>query len=424
MRNVLVVLVPLSVALAGCDDREPPAASQPSGRAETIFTTGQDLANPFFASIGTNQRACVTCHDPEAAWSISPTALQDRFDATGGTDPVFRALDGATSPETDVSTVEARLQAYDLLLTRGLIRVGQPIPTDAEFTLSAVSDPRGFASATELSLFRRPLPASNLRFLSQIMWDAREVTLDQQATDATRGHAQATEILPEAIAQIVAFESSLYTAQRFDDVAGDLASDGARGGAQPLVATVFRPEINDSNNPGFDRQVFSLFGAWANDDRSTDQGRRRAAIAHGEQIFNTHTFRIRNVAGLANQEGTCSTCHDTPNVGSRSSTEPMDIGVSDEDRRFNGMPLYTLRNNATGRTVKTTDPGYALVTGRWDDIGKFKVPVLRGLAQRPPYFHNGIAQNLDEVVQFYIRELDVELSDGEQADLVAFLSAL
>ena len=48
---------------------------------------------------------------------------------------------------------------------RGVIRVGIPVPPDAEFDLVAVDAPYGYASATELSLFRRPLPSTNLRLL-------------------------------------------------------------------------------------------------------------------------------------------------------------------------------------------------------------------------------------------------------------------
>src|SRR5947208_2927198 len=86
----------------------------------------------------------------------------------------FRPNDGSISPVADVSTVETRRSAYDLLLRKGLIRVGIGIPDGAEFELAAVDDPYGYASAGELSLFRRPLPAANLRFLSGVMWDGRE----------------------------------------------------------------------------------------------------------------------------------------------------------------------------------------------------------------------------------------------------------
>jgi cytochrome c peroxidase len=65
-----------------------------------------------------------------------------------------------------------------------------------------------------------------------------------------------------------------------------------------------------------------------------------------------------------------------------------------------------------------------MLTGKWADIGKFKGPVLRGLAARPPYFHNGFAANLDAVVDFYDTRFNVGFTDQEKDDLVAFLKAL
>ena len=47
------------------------------------------------------------------------------------------------------------------------------MPAGADYELTAVDDPYGFASASQLSLFRRPLPATNLRFISIVMWDGR-----------------------------------------------------------------------------------------------------------------------------------------------------------------------------------------------------------------------------------------------------------
>jgi cytochrome c peroxidase len=63
-------------------------------------------------------------------------------------------------------------------------------------------------------------------------------------------------------------------------------------------------------------------------------------------------------------------------------------------------------------------------TGKWADIGKFKGPILRGLASRAPYFHNGFAASLEEVVEFYDTRFGIGLSAREKADLVAFLRAL
>ena len=122
--------------------------------------------------------------------------------------------------------------------------------------------------------------------------------------------------------------------------------------------------------------------------------------------------------------GSCTTCHDTPNVGNHSVPLPIDIGVTDENVRTPDMPLYTLRNLATGEVRKTSDPGRALLSGQWKDIGKFKGPVLRGLAARAPYFHNGMAADLEAVVDFYDTRFSIGFTDREKNDLVAFLEAL
>ena len=132
-----------------------------SGVARTINVAGFPVVatdNPFFLDLGVNGRRCVTCHQPENNMTVTPAGLQERFETTRGEDPIFRTNDGSNSPRADVSTVAARRAAYSMLLTKGLIRVGLPIPANAEFDLIAVNDPYGFASSQELSLFRRPLP--------------------------------------------------------------------------------------------------------------------------------------------------------------------------------------------------------------------------------------------------------------------------
>jgi cytochrome c peroxidase len=122
--------------------------------------------------------------------------------------------------------------------------------------------------------------------------------------------------------------------------------------------------------------------------------------------------------------GTCTTCHDTPNVGNHSVPLPLDIGVSDARPSTSDLPLFTLRCLPTGAVVKTTDPGRALITGQCADIGRLKGPILRGLAARAPYFHNGSAATLEEVVAFYNDRFLLQLTRQEQEDLVAFLRAL
>jgi cytochrome c peroxidase len=102
----------------------------------------------------------------------------------------------------------------------------------------------------------------------------------------------------------------------------------------------------------------------------------------------------------------------------------IDIGLTDTRFRTADMPLYTLQNILTGQTRKTTDPGRALITGKWKDIGKFKGPILRGLSSRAPYFHNGFAADVGAVIDFYSARFDVNFTDAERKDLIAFLGAL
>jgi cytochrome c peroxidase len=121
--------------------------------------------------------------------------------------------------------------------------------------------------------------------------------------------------------------------------------------------------------------------------------------------------------------GSCTICHDSPNVGNHSVKAPLDIGLT-TPAQATYLPVYTLRNISTRETVRTTDPGRAMITGKWADISKFKGPILRALAARAPYFHNGSATTLQDVVQFYDARFNIGLTAQEKADLVAFLQAL
>ena len=427
-------------------------ARNASGTVATVNVNGPlDLDNPFFRELGTNGRSCFSCHRPAQSWTITPASVRERFEESRGLDPIFRTNDGSNCEGADVSTFRKREKAYSLLLTRGLIRVGVDVPAGAEFVIDSVDDPyRCHAPLTTASMYRRPLPATNLRFLSAVMWDGRESTatttilqdLAKQADDATTGHAQASlHLTPQEAEAIVAFETGLFTAQKRDDDAGRLHAGGAYGGPFELSMEPFYIGINDPvglNPTGapFDPRAFTIFDAWANRPRHDEIDRARRAIARGQALFNTKPIVITGVAGLNNQTfpngvtvpdpftGTCTTCHDTPNAGDHSIKAPLDIGLTDASRRTADMPLYTLRRISTGETVRTTDPGRAMITGKWADVGKFKGPVLRGLAARAPYFHNGFAATLDAVVDFYETRFNIGLTAREKADLAAFLRAL
>jgi cytochrome c peroxidase len=397
-----------------------------SGVVRTFSLQGAiDLSNPFFKKLGTNGRSCSSCHVESDGLSISTAHLQQRFQISQGLDPIFRAVDGANCPSADVSTLAARTSAYSLLLNRGVIRMSLRVPNGAEFTIVAIDDPYGCpeTTTTRPALYRRPLPATNLRFLPAIMWDGREPNLATQAKNATLVHAQPKKRPTNAkLEQIVDFETSLFTAQSADNLAGTLSAQGGRGGPIFLAKQAFHPGINpDGTN------VFKLYSKWAGLAGSTSsKGAARAAIARGEDLFNNRPINIANVPGFNDVReqltvmGTCGTCHNAPNVGSSSTPTMMDIGTSSPTP---DLPSYTLRCNDSTQVV-TTDPGRALITGKCADIGKVKMPNLRGLAARAPYFHNGSAATIMEVLNFYDQRFNMLLTDDEKADLIAFLNSL
>jgi cytochrome c peroxidase len=426
------------------------ATDQPGGPTATA-------SNPFFQDLGTNGRTCFTCHQPQNGWTVSAQGVQARFYVSFGTDPIFRLVDGATCPSDDVSSLGAKRDAYSLLLSKGLIRIGLPIPAAAQFQIVAVDDPYGCntnrttgltsPSTGVVSVYRRPLPSTNLGFLSTIMWDGREPSLLSQANDATLGHAQANAPLTAAQQQqIVAFETGLFTAQLFDHEAKTLTDAGAAGGPVALAQQLpdFFIGINDplGQNPTgapFTPEIFDLYGAWSSLHRHGDVSEDRKAVARGEALFNNTPIAITGVGGLndalqvASIPGFCGTCHDTPDVGNHSVKAPLNIGIANAGAgsppalNISGLPVFTLHcvvGPLAGNTYTVTDPGRALISGNCADIGKLKGPILRGLAARAPFFHNGSAATLLDVVNFYDQRFSIGFTEQEKHDLVAFLRTL
>ncbi len=462
LRTAILVSVSAVSLAAASSDPDVQVFRDPSGLVQTLTTNGPlDTSGPFFQDLGSNGRSCASCHQARDGWTVTPRHLQARFLASDGMDPVFRPVDGAVCPSADVGTLAARQAAYGMLLAKGLIRVSLPVPDSANFVVTEVADPHACpeTTTTQLALFRRPLPATNLPFLTTVMWDGRESPagrpladdLAHQATDATLGHAQASQPPTDAELQaIVGFESSHFTAQVVDAGAGYLGASGATGGAVPLSRQAFFVGINDplGGNPtgaAFDPEAFTLFSTWGRSSTGTVMDARtpaRQSVARGETLFNTLPITISGVGGLndkpgvpASFVGSCTTCHDAPNVGHHSVPLALNVGVTDYPALpaldTTGLPVYTIECDAgaatplgKGRSFRTTDPGRALVTGNCADVGKVKGPILRGLAARAPYFHNGSAATLRDAVEFYDQRFKLNLTDQQKRDLVAFLGTL
>jgi len=287
--------------------------------------------------------------------------------------------------------------------------------------------------------------------------------LAHQSVSATTGHAQGdgTRPTPAEQQEIVDFEMALFTAQAVGTTTRRLDTQGANGGPGALVTLPFFIGINSSVNfllpgleppgglmapgdGGFNSAIFNIFDAWAKRP-PTDP---RAAVARGQDIFNSKPINITGVAGLNDDvsagglvaggipslQGTCGTCHDTPNVGNHSFPTPLNIGtgdqsLSDPSVNLGGLPIdylpkITVCRKGTNDCKTTTDLGQALIDGQFDHVGKIKGPILRGLSARAPFFHNGSAGTLLDAVRFYEKRFGLVLTPQEESDLVAFLGAL
>src|SRR5580698_1742132 len=134
--------------------------------------------HPFFTSLGTNGRACVNCHQPTYAMSVSATGLLERWRQTDGKDPVFAAFDGSNCPELP----QGQESSHSLLLKRGLFRIPLSWPPKnadgsrkpVEFAIEVVRDPAscnnspqyGLKSADPtVSVYRRPRMSANLKYV-------------------------------------------------------------------------------------------------------------------------------------------------------------------------------------------------------------------------------------------------------------------
>ena len=455
-------------------DRDPAGkvgSYQPMGPTETA-------TNAFFLSLGTNGRSCVTCHQPPSGMSVSVQNIRKRFRTTGGKDPIFAPVDGANCPnlvpaeDTSGSLYGGRKgrgrdfrAAHSLLLNKGLIRIPLPVPPGAEYTIKVVSDPTTCnldpaysltpdGKTRVVSVFRRPILSANLNFktstisfgppspITNIMFDGREPTLFTQAVSATLGHAQAVDRpTQEQLDQIVDFETHIFSAQLRDNRAGRLDAAGATGGPINL-------SVHGNDSPSFPPPpAFDEYAAWAD-----APAERRQSIFRGQQLFHgvggesgdRGTFLISSVAGFNDAigvpalPGACSTCHNFSHGGSDVfAASQRDIAIGGQGSPIGGpspatdLPIFELTCPAgsflwdpTLTKAYTNDPGKALITGRCRDIGAKTIPTIRALSAHAPYFSDGSAASVLDVVEHYDERFEMGLTYQEKVDLVNFLNAL
>ncbi|MCP5345324.1 MAG: hypothetical protein H7A04_00450 [Pseudomonadales bacterium] len=431
----------------------------------------------FFEAIGSNGRACVTCHQPADGMSLSVATIQERWQVTAGNDPLFAAVDGSNCPHLPQDDAAS----HSLLLEKGLFRIPLPWPgkdshgklITPEFTIEVVRDPTGCNTHPEyglqsanptVSVYRRPRPVANMKYIAStggffniktgmpldkdpesgrsvgmnIMSDARAATLRVQARDAARTHLERKEELSEQqLQQIVDFEMQVFMAQSFQTQAGSLSDNGATGG--PLSLLEGRRGLGDD----FQTPVFGYFDVWRDASAAAAetpaQQEFRESVVRGNDIYMGRSFWISdavhiNSIGLGNPiKRTCATCHNMANTGMDLAPGYVDLGTTNMPTANNmpDLPLFKLTCNDKapphpflGRVIYTHDPGRALISGLCTDIGAITMQQLRGLSARAPYFANGSADSLREIVDFYDRRFNIGYSQQEKQDLVNFLSVL
>lgn len=226
--------------------------------------------------------------------------------------------------------------------------------------------------------------AMNQKDRNFYFWDGRAESLEEQAL----GPMENTKEMDLPLSLIVRRlkRSEMYR-KAFRNVYGSAPS------AQLLARAIgaYEETLETSDSP-FDNYM-----------KGTDSSQFTASAKRGLEIFNN--------------KGKCFDCH----FG-------VDFTGSD---RFRNIGLYNGKN--------LNDKGRYAITAKPADLGAFKIPGLRNIAQTAPYMHNGMFRTLRQVIDYYddpdafvpdainrdtLLQHPLHLSKQEKDDLENFLRSL
>ena len=448
------------------------------GTLRTLLVGGpmETRGHPFFEPLGPTGRACVTCHQPSDAMSLSVESAQRQWQRSGGKDPLFAAYDGSNCP----TLPQDKAESHSLLLQRGLIRIERPWPVRSfngkpvtpDFRIEVLRDPNGCNSgphygpeAGKISVYRRPRPVANMKYLlavgfpfdpkqgyalpldpdsglpqsGNLMADNRSGSLRLQMEDAASSHLQMLQRLtPAQRKRIEDFELRIFTAQQFSKTGGAVDTGGARAGPARLRDSQ-AGALGSIGEP-----VWSEFTGW--EKISSEEAAKltpqqlafRQSVARGARVFREKTFLITDSAGINSRVGfgnpvrnSCVFCHNMTQMGNDVAPGQVDLGTTTLPFAdpWNDLPLFRITclgrpHPHYGRVIHTYDPGFALTSGRCEDVGKITLQSMRGLSARAPYFSNGLARDLRGVVDYYERRYSIGYTEQEKQDLVNLMSVL
>jgi hypothetical protein len=336
--------------------------SNPTGTL-AVFNADGPIAtrgHPFFEPLGRNGRACVTCHQPADAMSLSVRSIRWRWAAAGPRDSLFATVDGTNCPNLPIG----QRSSHSLLLDKGLFRIPLAWPPrdpagrviSPDFDITVISDPTGCntdsvyglgSSNPRISVFRRPRMAANMKYVEperplslwqirtgevrpvdpatgrrlggNLMSDGRAPTLVAQMIDASRTHMEMIEgLLPSEQVQVRKFLDQVYTAQATDRTGGPLDTGGAHLGpralrdGKPAMVGAYSARPMFPELEGWVTQRIASSIKWtplvklppfrptrAGEEHETPAQRvYRDSVARGYLSFMYRQFLIRNVADL------------------------------------------------------------------------------------------------------------------------------
>jgi cytochrome c peroxidase len=149
---------------------------------------------------------------------------------------------------------------------------------------------------------------------------------------------------------------------------------------------------------------------------------------------------LRGMKLFFGEKAECFHCHGSFNFND----QILHAGSRIVETPFSNTGLYNIGGSGA---FPEPNRGVFELTARADDMGRFRAPSLRNVAVTAPYMHDGTLADLAEVLRFYAaggRNLTtgphagdgranpfksdlisrIDLSDQEQADLIAFLQTL
>jgi len=167
--------------------------------------------------------------------------------------------------------------------------------------------------------------------------------------------------------------------------------------------------------------------------------------------LNALSESARNGLVLFRSKARCGVCHAFNQNFSTFASFPFftdmnyrNTGVAANFNGFDGLARQAMAasRDDSGRSMLTLikheragELGRFAISGNTLDIGAFRTPSLRNIELTAPYFHDGSAATLEDVVKFYVKggqanpnrdwQLEpVPLAESEQHDLVEFLKSL